>query len=57
MILWPKADAEEAVKLTLQQLKKRMSARSKYGLLRNYTAYFHDRCGFPLGLRQSSLVE
>lgn len=49
--------SEEAAKLSLQCQVKGLNPSGKHRVLRNYTAYFHDRCGSPLGSRQITLVE
>jgi len=56
-ILRPQAEIEDADKLSLQCWVERLNPGGKDGVLRNYIAYFHDRCGFPLGSRQLGLVE
>lgn len=48
------ASSEEAAKWSLQC---QVNPSGKDRVLRNYTAYFHDRCGFPLGSGQRTLVE
>lgn len=53
----PMALSAEDAKLSLQCQVKRLNPSGKDRVLRNYTAYFHDRCGFPLGSRQITLAE